>query len=218
MPENPRYQRVPTDNDAGASASSPPSSLAIPPPAYSAPGDAVVESPKDPGVVELPPDYDMAAQLPTYEEAERLKEQQENSQITAYPPQRTPTENDVESDLNCVEAEARLGNDCLFLLSFMIAFVFNAIGFAFAFCLTDTVATKYGAISGIGLSMVKWSLIIRHSQCCQEYIDSNSWIWWIYFAINWIGFVGGFVGYMLIKCQVKLGQRYPLYRRQWTAY
>ena len=78
-------------------------------------------------MVELPPDYDMAAQLPTYEEAERLKEQQENSQITAvsflvthcifiiipscltlcfsqYPPQRTPIENDVESDLNCVEA------------------------------------------------------------------------------------------------------------------
>lgn len=54
--------------------------------------------------------------------------------------------------------------DFLHLLSrpfFSVAFLFNWIGFFLSFCLTTSAAGRYGAISGFGLSLVKWILIVR---------------------------------------------------------
>ena len=60
-----------------------------------------------------------------------------------------------------------LGNrTCLtsfFLLAFTVAFLFNWIGFFLSFCLTTSAAGRYGAISGFGLSLIKWILIVRVS-------------------------------------------------------
>ena len=42
-----------------------------------------------------------------------------------------------------------------------MAFVFNWLGFFAAYCMTKTVAGRYGAISGFGLSVVKWVLILK---------------------------------------------------------
>ena len=42
-----------------------------------------------------------------------------------------------------------------------VAFVFNWLGFFAAYCMTKTVAGRYGAISGFGLSVVKWVLILK---------------------------------------------------------
>jgi len=43
----------------------------------------------------------------------------------------------------------------------VVAFVFNWLGFFAAYCMTKTVAGRYGAISGFGLSVVKWVLILK---------------------------------------------------------
>lgn len=42
-----------------------------------------------------------------------------------------------------------------------VAFLFNWIGFFLSFCLTTSAAGRYGAISGFGLSLIKWVLIVR---------------------------------------------------------
>lgn len=42
-----------------------------------------------------------------------------------------------------------------------VAFLFNWIGFFLSFCLTSSAAGRYGAISGFGLSLIKWVLIVR---------------------------------------------------------
>lgn len=43
----------------------------------------------------------------------------------------------------------------------LVAFLFNWIGFCLSFCLTNTIAGRYGAICGFGLSLIKWILIVR---------------------------------------------------------
>lgn len=45
----------------------------------------------------------------------------------------------------------------------LVAFLFNWIGFCLSFCLTNTIAGRYGAICGFGLSLIKWILIVRVS-------------------------------------------------------
>lgn len=55
---------------------------------------------------------------------------------------------------------------CCFSLPFLVAFLFNWIGFFLSFCLTTSAAGRYGAISGFGLSLIKWILIVRVS--CPE--------------------------------------------------
>lgn len=42
-----------------------------------------------------------------------------------------------------------------------MAFLFNWIGFFLSFCLTTSAAGRYGAVSGFGLSLIKWILIVR---------------------------------------------------------
>ena len=44
---------------------------------------------------------------------------------------------------------------------FVVAFLFNWIGLLAAICMTHTVAGRFGAISGFGLSMVKWVAIVK---------------------------------------------------------
>ncbi|KAL0175605.1 hypothetical protein M9458_027935, partial [Cirrhinus mrigala] len=49
----------------------------------------------------------------------------------------------------------------LYFFASSVAFLFNWIGFFLSFCLTTSAAGRYGAISGFGLSLVKWVLIVR---------------------------------------------------------
>nr|XP_031527851.1 NEDD4 family-interacting protein 1 [Vicugna pacos] len=65
----------------------------------------------------------------------------------------------------------RIGNDGIFMLTFFMAFLFNWIGFFLSFCLTTSAAGRYGAISGFGLSLIKWILIVRVS-CTLAKIES----------------------------------------------
>ena len=53
------------------------------------------------------------------------------------------------------------GLDVFFCFPPSVAFLFNWIGFFLSFCLTTSAAGRYGAISGFGLSLIKWVLIVR---------------------------------------------------------
>ncbi|XP_059500200.1 NEDD4 family-interacting protein 1-like isoform X1 [Stegostoma tigrinum] len=77
-----------------------------------------------------------------------------------------------------------LGNDGIFLVTFFIAFIFNWIGFFLSFCSTNTIAGRYGAISGFGLSLIKWILIVRFSDYFIGYFEGKIWLWWIFLAVD----------------------------------
>ncbi|CAF0722138.1 unnamed protein product [Adineta ricciae] len=55
-----------------------------------------------------------------------------------------------------------VGTDCTFLMAFIIAFFFNWLGFLAVVCLIPTIAARFGAMSGFGLSVAKWITVTRY--------------------------------------------------------
>jgi hypothetical protein len=49
-------------------------------------------------------------------------------------------------------------------------------------CFCHTVAARYGALSGFGLSLAKWTLIVKHSTDLAS--RENSWLWWLIMAFG----------------------------------
>ncbi|XP_075446991.1 NEDD4 family-interacting protein 2 isoform X2 [Ascaphus truei] len=149
----------------------------------------------------VPPPYSVATTLPTYDEAEKAKAAamaaaaaeaaQRHGQIREsrslfdeiflspseeeeYPPR------DDFSDAD----QLRVGNDGIFMLAFFMAFIFNWIGFCLSFCITNTIAGRYGAICGFGLSLIKWILIVRFSDYFTGYFNGQYWLWWIFLVLG----------------------------------
>ncbi len=58
-----------------------------------------------------------------------------------------------------------------------VAFLFNWIGFLLLMCVCHTVAGRYGALAGFGLSLAKWTLIVKHSTDLAS--GTNNWLWWL---------------------------------------
>uniref|UniRef100_A0A8C5P647 Nedd4 family interacting protein 2 n=1 Tax=Leptobrachium leishanense TaxID=445787 RepID=A0A8C5P647_9ANUR len=164
----------------------------------------------------VPPPYSVATTLPTYDEAEKAKAAamaaaaadaaQRHGQIREsrslfdeiflspseeeeYPPR------DDFSDAD----QLRVGNDGIFMLSFFMAFIFNWIGFCLSFCITNTIAGRYGAICGFGLSLIKWILIVRFSDYFTGYFNGQYWLWWIFFVLGLLLFFRGFVNYLKVR-------------------
>lgn len=65
----------------------------------------------------------------------------------------------------------------VYVLYFTVAFIFNWIGFLLLMCFCHTIASRYGALSGFGLSLAKWTLIVKHSTDLAS--RENSWLWWL---------------------------------------
>lgn len=155
-----------------------------------------------------PPAYDVAIKLPTYEEAQQQKlasEQQHNmdgSRLHAndprnynfMPPFSHPM-GDTQFDSNT--AELALGTDVYFFASFLIAFLFNWIGFLLLMCACHTVAGRYGALAGFGLSLAKWTLIVKHSTDLAS--NDNNWLWWLIMAFGVLICVRAVIQYLCIK-------------------
>uniref|UniRef100_A0A8C2YGG6 Nedd4 family interacting protein 2 n=1 Tax=Coturnix japonica TaxID=93934 RepID=A0A8C2YGG6_COTJA len=133
----------------------------------------------------VPPPYSVATSLPTYDEAEKAKAAamaaaaaevaQRHAQFResrslfdeifrSRPEEEEYPPRDDFSDAD----QLRVGNDGIFMLAFFMAFIFNWIGFCLSFCITNTIAGRYGAICGFGLSLIKWILIVRDSFCSFE--------------------------------------------------
>ena len=71
------------------------------------------------------------------------------------------------------------------------AFLFNWIGFLLLLCFCHSVAGRYGALAGFGLSLAKWTLIVKNSTTLVSH--DNSWLWWLIMAFGeserrqWVG-------------------------------
>ncbi|KAE8614550.1 hypothetical protein XENTR_v10008208 [Xenopus tropicalis] len=85
------------------------------------------------------------------------------------------------------------------LFTFTVAFLFNWIGFFLSFCLTSSAAGRYGAISGFGLSLIKWILIVRFSTYFPGYFDGQYWLWWVFLVLGFLLFLRGFINYAKVR-------------------
>ncbi|XP_075164300.1 nedd4 family interacting protein [Haematobia irritans] len=90
-----------------------------------------------------------------------------------------------------------LGTDIMFITSFIVAFVFNWVGFLMLTCFCHTIAARYGALSGFGLSLAKWTLIVKHSTDLASH--ENSWLWWLIMAFGFLICVRAMIQYVSIK-------------------
>ncbi|XP_063809069.1 NEDD4 family-interacting protein 2 isoform X2 [Pseudophryne corroboree] len=173
---------------------------ASPPPYSSIVVDTTTDTETQNEFYPVPPPYSVATTLPTYDEAEKAKAAamaaaaeaaQRHGQIREsrslfdeiflspseeeeYPPR------DDFSDAD----QLRVGNDGIFMLAFFMAFIFNWIGFCLSFCITNTIAGRYGAICGFGLSLIKWILIVRFSDYFTGYFNGQYWLWWIFLVLG----------------------------------
>jgi hypothetical protein len=68
------------------------------------------------------------------------------------------------------------------LICILVAFLFNWIGFLLLMCFCHTIAARYGALSGFGLSLAKWTLIVKHSTDLAS--RENIWLWWLIMAFG----------------------------------
>ncbi|CAJ1063536.1 NEDD4 family-interacting protein 1-like isoform X2 [Xyrichtys novacula] len=206
-----RYQQLPNEEDPEER----PQVAADAPPPYSsiAADNAAYFDYKEDGAFPKPPSYNVATTLPSYDEAERTKAETTVPLVTGRQPQhreRLETFDDViRSSLEDEEFvtrddfedadQLRIGNDGVFMLTFFMAFLFNWIGFFLSFCLTTSAAGRYGAISGFGLSLIKWILIVRFSTYFPGYFDGQYWLWWVFLVLGFLLFLRGFINYARIR-------------------
>jgi len=155
-----------------------------------------------------PPSYCIAASLPSYEQSEQLKEKLVLEDIESQSPQgqglRLEEEPRPRSRLNRranweVEEEehALLGNDFVFFTAFLTAFLFNWVGFMLLMCFCHTIAARYGALAGFGLSLAKWTLIVQRSTDLVR--DDNKWLWWLILAFGFLICIRALVQFRQIK-------------------
>ncbi|XP_022618213.1 NEDD4 family-interacting protein 1 isoform X1 [Seriola lalandi dorsalis] len=206
-----RYQQLPNEEDPEEN----PQVAADAPPPYSSitADNAAYFDYKEDGAFPKPPSYNVATTLPSYDEAERTKAETTVPLVTGRQPQhreRLETFDDVirsslededfvtRDDFEDAD-QLRIGNDGIFMLTFFMAFLFNWIGFFLSFCLTTSAAGRYGAISGFGLSLIKWILIVRFSTYFPGYFDGQYWLWWVFLVFGILLFLRGFINYARIR-------------------
>ncbi|KAF5891714.1 NEDD4 family-interacting protein 1 isoform X2, partial [Clarias magur] len=171
-----RYQQLPSEEEAEEG---PQVSPDAPPPYSSIAADsAAYFDCKEDTAFPKPPSYNVATSLPSYDEAERSKAE-------TFVPLVTGRDDDFVARDDFEDADQlRIGNDGIFMLTFFMAFLFNWIGFFLSFCLTTSAAGRYGAISGFGLSLIKWILIVRFSTYFPGYFDGQYWLWWVFLVLG----------------------------------
>ncbi|XP_068124006.1 NEDD4 family-interacting protein 2 isoform X1 [Hyperolius riggenbachi] len=196
--ESPTAEQPSTSSQVSQAAQTTGSSLAeaSPPPYSSIVTDAATGTETHNEFYPVPPPYSVATTLPTYDEAEKAKAAamaaaaaEAAQREEEYPPR------DDFSDAD----QLRVGNDGIFMLAFFMAFIFNWIGFCLSFCITNTIAGRYGAICGFGLSLIKWILIVRFSDYFTGYFNGQYWLWWIFLVLGLLLFFRGFVNYLKVR-------------------
>jgi len=93
--------------------------------------------------------------------------------------------------------------DISFVIWFMLVFMFDWIGLLINICLVPNIAARYGALSGMGLSFIKWLTIMKYTEFSVENIQyCEQFAHGILFIIGVIMFVWGLTGYARIKTRV----------------
>ncbi|XP_063068353.1 NEDD4 family-interacting protein 2 [Engraulis encrasicolus] len=176
----------------------PAAELEVPPPPYDSVALGATAAPESSfhGDFPVPPPYSVATSLPTYDEAEKAKA----AAMAASAVEVVPRDEDFPPRDDFSDADQlRVGNDGIFMLAFFMAFLFNWIGFCLSFCLTNTIAGRYGAICGFGLSLIKWILIVRFSDYFTGFFNGQYWLWWIFLVLGMLLFFRGFVNYLKVR-------------------
>lgn len=146
-----------------------------------------------------PPSYTVAVELPTYEEYEKSKEEDEERAENA-PQQTINAQMSLISDESSRhKTESVIGTDGMFALGFVFAFLFNWLGLLLAFCLMHNCAGRFGALSGFGLSIVKWVAIAKRNNWTAGYTEDDSWIWWLLITFGVLICCSGSLQYIRIK-------------------
>ncbi|ESO99956.1 hypothetical protein LOTGIDRAFT_230882 [Lottia gigantea] len=146
------------------------------------------------------PTYDDATNLPSYDEAERSKIEElqrlhdEESQIEDGPSQSASNAERLTG--------LAIGTDGMFICTFVVAFLFNWVGFLLSLCISNTVAGRCGALSGLGLSIVKWVAIVKHNNWAVDFAGGDSWLWWMLVVCGFLLFIRGSVQYVRIKYEM----------------
>lgn len=91
-----------------------------------------------------------------------------------------------------------LGTDIVFVTAFFVSFIFNWIGFLMLTCFCNTIAGRYGALSGFGLSLAKWTLIVKKSTDF-AHTSSNDWLWWLIMTFGFLICIRALLQYLSIK-------------------
>lgn len=155
------------------------------------------------------PNYVEATTLPTYEEAERSKlEDAAQRSIDAG------SASDLESGSgHGAVSDVAIGTDGTFIFSFLISFLFNWLGFLISVCLSNSMAGQCGAISGLGLSIIKWVAIVKQGQWASHLVNGDSWLWWLLFFCGFLLFIRGAVQYVRVKYEwAQVNNRMRQYR------
>lgn len=183
------------------------------------------------------------SELPSYNEALKLKKMEaklENGGIpTTMPPSyytsthpNSPYPDETRividpADLRAIAGatdqtlyEQEVGSECMFLSAFMIAFFFNWVGFFLSVCLLPNAAGKYGALSGLGLSIAKWVTMIRYQSWVTQMNDfQQKLFFWLFIFIGFYLFFRGLINYMSIKYRPRTSNTYTQrIRERWFGY
>jgi len=145
---------------------------------------------------EPPPDYSVAAHLPSYEQSELSKDKMYANDVLEEVGLRDErgAREDWEDDIGDA---ALLGNDFVFCTAFVTAFLFNWVGFLLLMCFCHTIAARYGALAGFGLSLAKWTLIVKRSTDLVR--TENAWLWWLVLGFGFLICTRACVQYLQIK-------------------
>merc|ERR1711935_1073115 len=155
------------------------------------------------GVEESPPEYSVAASLPSYDQSELQKEklfdEEDVESGDASSPERRPRRRATCCNWETSDEDvALLGNDFVFFTAFVTSFLFNWVGFLLLMCFCHTIAARYGALAGFGLSLAKWTLIVKRSTDFASGSD-NTWLWWLFTTFGLIVCMRAIFQYLHIK-------------------
>lgn len=96
--------------------------------------------------------------------------------------------------------DQEVGSECMFLSAFMISFFFNWVGFFASVCLLPNAAGKYGALSGLGLSIAKWVTMIKFQPWMTQMNDlQQKLFFWFFIFIGFYLFFRGLINFMSLK-------------------
>lgn len=128
-----------------------------------------VVEPQAPRPAEALPDYaSLKVVLPAYEEVAGNKEGPSSAVIipATVIVEPTPEYNGMP-----------VGTDGVFFLTFMIALLFNWLGYLCAVCMSATIAGSYGALSGLGLYLIFFSKFQYDAWKHHDKDDHSSSMW-----------------------------------------
>ncbi len=88
-----------------------------------------------------------------------------------------------------------VGTYCDFIIAFLIAFFLNWIGYITTFCINNRIATRWGGLSGFGLSIIKIALIVQYINKTDGNVQDDSLLILYMIVIGIVLFIYGVYRY-----------------------